>query len=42
MYPEDLEPPDPSDWPRRLTVVGYLVAAAVVILTLINGIHVPW
>ena len=36
MYPQDLEPLRPSKWPRRLTVVGYLVVAVVVILTLIN------
>jgi hypothetical protein len=38
----DLEAPQDSKWPRRLTVVGYLVAAVVVLLTVTHGVHLPW
>ncbi len=38
----DLEPPpQDSRWPRRLTVVGYLVAAGVTVLSLIHVIQLP-
>jgi hypothetical protein len=34
-----LEPLEDSKWPRRLTVVGYLVVAMIVILILIRGVQ---
>ena len=41
MYSDDREPQSASRWPRRLTVVGYLVAAIVVTLSVIQG-SLPW
>ena len=41
MHSHDLEPFSASRWPRRLTVVGYLVAAMVVTLRAIHG-NLPW
>jgi hypothetical protein len=38
----DLEPVQRGKWPRRVTVVGYLVVALVVIRLVIHGIHLPW
>jgi hypothetical protein len=37
----DLEPLDESNWPRRLTIAGYVIAAVIVILTVIHVINVP-
>ena len=43
MYPYfDLEPQRDSKWPRRLTIVGYLVGAVILIVSVIHGIDLPW
>ena len=43
MYePAALEAPLDSKWPRRVTVVGYLGVAVVVVLSVVHGIHLPW
>ena len=43
MYPYlDLEPPGDSKWPRRLTVVGYLIVAVILIVSVHHGIDLPW
>ena len=36
------EAPHDGNWPRRLTAVGYLGVAVVVVLGVIHAIHVPW